>query len=151
MLSDDNDVATEFLDMTALKYGMYCKDAMSGLCGKTTKFWMIYCHLVIYTFCFMVKRKVVMLIFSLMCCMTCQIILHSKSTKNVKWMTRYSVELLNLNLPLRKMLMNEGLSAQPSKSHFSRVGADMVLEQMITAVAKSRLKGIIAFPDVNTA
>ena len=72
MLSDDNDVATEFLDMTALKYGMYCKDAMSGSCGKTAKFWMIYCHLVIYTFCFMVKRKVVMLIFSLMCCMTCQ-------------------------------------------------------------------------------
>ena len=46
MLSDDNDVAPEFLDMAALKYSMYCKDAMSGACGKTAKFWMIYCHLV---------------------------------------------------------------------------------------------------------
>ena len=35
MLSDDNDVAPEFLDMAALKYSMYCKDAMSGACGKT--------------------------------------------------------------------------------------------------------------------
>ena len=65
-------------------------------------------------------------------------------------MTRYSLELLNLNLPLRKMLMNEGLSAQQSKSHFFRVGADMALKKTITAVAKSRLKGIIAFADVNT-
>ena len=65
-------------------------------------------------------------------------------------MTRYSLELLNLNLPLRKMLMNEGLSAQQSKSHFFRVGADMGLKKTITAVAKSRLKGIIAFADVNT-
>ena len=46
MLSDDNDVAPEFIDMAALKYSMYCKDAMSGACGKTAKFWMIYCHLV---------------------------------------------------------------------------------------------------------
>ena len=44
-------------------------------------------------------------------------------------MTRYSLELLNLNLPLRKMLMNEGLSAQQSKSHFFRVGADMALKK----------------------
>ena len=48
------------------------------------------------------------------------------------------------------MLMNEGLSAQQSKSHFFRVGADMALKKTITAVAKSRLKGIIAFADVNT-
>ena len=69
----------------------------------------------------------------------------------MNWMTRYSLELLNLNLPLRKMLMNEGLSGQQSKSHFFRVGADIALEKTITAVAKSRLKGIIAFADVNTA
>ena len=47
--------------------------------------------------------------------------------------------------------MNEGLSVRRSKNHFSRVGADMILEQTINAEAKSRLKGIIAFADVNTA
>ena len=68
-----------------------------------------------------------------------------------KWMTRYSLELLNLDLPSRKMLMNGGLSFRRSKTHFSRVIVDMALEQTINAEAKSRLKGIIAFADVNTA
>ena len=45
-VSDDNDVIPEFLDMIALKYGMYCENTMSGACGKTAKFWMICCHLV---------------------------------------------------------------------------------------------------------
>ena len=45
-VSDDNDVIPESLDMIALKYGMYCKDTMSDTCGKTAKFWTIYCHLV---------------------------------------------------------------------------------------------------------
>ena len=30
----------------ALKYGMYCEDTVSGVHGKTAKFWMIYCILV---------------------------------------------------------------------------------------------------------
>ena len=47
--------------------------------------------------------------------------------------------------------MNGGLSVRRSKNHFSRVGVDMALEQTISAKAKSRLKGIIAFADVNTA
>ena len=68
-----------------------------------------------------------------------------------KWMTRYSLELLNIDLPLRKMLMNWGLSVRRSKTHFSKVGVDMALEQTINAEAKSRLEGIIAFADVNTA
>ena len=45
-VSDDNDVIPESFDMMALKYGMHCKDTMSGACGKTAKFWMICCHLV---------------------------------------------------------------------------------------------------------
>ena len=49
------------------------------------------------------------------------------------------------------MLMNGGLSFRRSKTHFSRVSVDMALEQTINAEAKIRLKGIIAFADVNTA
>ena len=52
---------------------------------------------------------------------------------------------------LRKMLLNGGLSVRRYKNHFSRVGVDMALEKTINAEAKSRLKGIIAFADVNTA
>ena len=65
-------------------------------------------------------------------------------------MTRYSLELSYLDLPLRKMLMNGGLSFWQSKNHFSRVVVDMALEQTINAEAKSKLKGIIAFADMNT-
>ena len=148
----DDDVIPEALDVIALKYGMYCEDTMSGARGKTAKFWMIYCHLVDLYLLFHGAMK------------TCDVdlftyVLHDMSkiffTTNhqnyAKWMIRYSLELLNLDLPLRKMLMNGGLSVQRSKNHFSRVGIDMALEQTINAEAKSRLKGIIAFADMKTA
>ena len=67
-----------------------------------------------------------------------------------KRMTGYTLELSYLDLPLRKMLMNGGLSVRQSKNHFSRVGVDMALEQTINAETKSRLKGIIAFAYMNT-
>ena len=67
-----------------------------------------------------------------------------------KRMTGYTLELPYLDLPLRKMLMNGGLSVRQSKNHFSRVGVDMALEQTINAETKSRLKGIIAFAYMNT-
>ena len=44
--------------------------------------------------------------------------------------------------------MNGGLSVWRFKNHFYRV--DMALEQTINAEAKSRLREIIAFADVNT-
>ena len=52
---------------------------------------------------------------------------------------------------MRIMLINGGLSVRRSKNHFSGVGVDMASEQMINGEAKSKLKGIIAFVDVNTA
>ena len=96
---------------TTLKYGIYCEDTMSDARGKTAKSWMIYCHLVDLYLLFHGAMK------------TCDVdlftyVLHDMSkiffTTNhqnyAKWMTRYSLELLNLDLPLRKMLMNGGLS-----------------------------------------
>ena len=29
-----------------VKYGIYCTDTMSGIRGRTAKFWMTYCHLI---------------------------------------------------------------------------------------------------------
>ena len=60
------------------------------------------------------------------------------------------MQVLNLDLLFRKMLMNGGLSVQQSTNNFSRVGVDMAIEQTINTEAKSRLKGIITFADVNT-
>ena len=138
-----DDVIPESLDMISLKYGVYCKDTMSGTCGKTARFWMIYCHLVDLYLLFHAAMK------------TCDVdlftyVLHDMSkifftTNNqnyTKWMTRYSLELLKLDLPLRKILMNGGLSVWQSKNHFSRIGVDMALEQTINAEAKSKSKGI---------
>ena len=66
-------------------------------------------------------------------------------------MTRYSLELLNIDEPVKQMLLKGGLSVRRSSNYFSRVGVDMALEQTINAEAKNRLKGVIAFADVNTA
>ena len=100
----------------------------------------------------MVQSKFVMLLFSLMSCMICQKYFCTTNHQNyAKWMTRYSLERLNLDLHLRKMLMNGGLSVRRSKNHFSRVGVVMTLEQTINAEAKRRLKRTIAFADVNIA
>ena len=46
LVSNDDDVIPESLDMIALKHGMHCEDKMSGAHGKTAKLWMFYCHLV---------------------------------------------------------------------------------------------------------
>ena len=144
-VSDDN-VIPESLDMIALEYGMYCEDTMSSARGKTAKFWMIYCHL----FHGAIKTCDVDLFTYVLHDMS-KILFTTNHQNYAKCMTRYSLELLNLDLPLRKMLINGGLSVQRSKNHFSRVGVDMVLEQTTNAEAKSRLRGIIAFADVNTA
>ena len=92
---------------TTLKYGIYCEDTMSDARGKTAKSWMIYCHLVDLYLLFHGAMK------------TCDVdlftyVLHDMSkiffTTNhqnyAKWMTRYSLELPNRDLRLRKMLMN---------------------------------------------
>lgn len=47
--------------------------------------------------------------------------------------------------------MDWKFSVKNSKGPFSRVGVDMALEQTINAEAKSRLKDIIAFTDLNIA
>ena len=55
-----------------------------------------------------------------------------------KWMTRYSLQLMNIDFPLKKMLMEGGFTVRLSKNHYCRVGVNMALEQTINAEAKSR-------------
>ena len=49
------------------------------------------------------------------------------------------------------MLVNGGFSVRRSGGNFCWVGVDMSLEQQFNAEAKNRLKGIIAFADINSA
>ena len=140
-----DDVILESFDMIPLKCDMYCEDTISGAHGKTATFWMIYCHLLFHG---AIKSCKVDLFTNVLHDMS-NIFFTTNHQNYVKWMTRYSLELLNLELPLRKMLMNGVLSIQQSKNHFSKVGVDMALEQIINVETKSRLKGTIAFADVN--
>ena len=104
-----DDIIPESLSMIALNY-MYCEHTMSGAHGKTTKFRMIYCHLLDKHLLFYGAMK------------SCDVdlftyVLHDMSkifftTNNQNYgkkMTRNSLELVNLDLPLRKMLINGGL------------------------------------------
>ena len=68
-----------------------------------------------------------------------------------RWMTRYTLELLNIDKSLKEKLTNGGFSVRRTNNPYSRVGVDMALEQTINAEAKNRLKGIMMFADVNSA
>ena len=150
--SEDIDVIDPVLETLALKYSLYCDDTLRGVRGKTAQYWIIYCHLMDL---FLLSHG------SMKCCdvdlytyviHVISAIFYSTNHPNyARWITRFSLEMLNLNPTLKRMLMNGGLSIRRSSHHFSRVGVDMALEQTINAEAKNRLKGIIAYADINTA
>ena len=124
--SDDSDVIPPALDMVALKYGMYCEETMSGVCGKTAQFWMMYCHLIdLYLLFHGAMKSCDVDLFTYALHEMSKIFFTTNHQNYAKWMTRYSLELLNLNQPLRNMLMDGGLSVRRSNNHFSRVGVDM--------------------------
>ena len=68
-----------------------------------------------------------------------------------RWMTRYALELVNINDSLKEVLIRGGFSVRRTNNPYSRVGVDMALEQTINAQAKNRLKGIMGFSDMDTA
>ena len=91
-VSDDNDIIPESLDMIALKYGMYCKDTMSGACGKTAKFWMIYCHLVdLYLLFHGAMKTCDVDLFTYVLHDISKIFFRTNHQNYAKWMTRYSL------------------------------------------------------------
>ena len=138
--------------MLVVKYDMYCDDTLSGARGKTAQFWMMYCNLMDSYLLFHHAMKLNDVdLFAYALHDISKIFFTTNHHNYAKWMTRYSLELLNINDSLRTMLINGGLSIRRSNNQYSRVGVDMALEQTINAEAKNRLKGIIAFADVNTA
>ena len=71
-----------------------------------------------------------------------------------RWMTYYALELENIQNEKPQVieyLKNGAFSVNRTGKAFSIVAVDMALEQTINAEAKKRLKGIMAFTDVNSA
>ena len=71
-----------------------------------------------------------------------------------RWMTYYALELENIQNEKPQVieyLKNGAFSENRTGKAFSIVAVDMALEQTINAEAKKRLKGIMAFTDVNSA
>ena len=69
-------------------------------------------------------------------------------------MTYYALELENIQNEKPQVieyLKNGAFSVNRTGKGFSIVAVDMALEQTINAEAKKRLKGIMAFTDVNSA
>ena len=71
-----------------------------------------------------------------------------------RWMTYYALELENIQNEKPQVienLKNGAFSVNRTGKAFSIVAVDMALEQTINAEAKKRLKGNMAFTDVNSA
>ena len=71
-----------------------------------------------------------------------------------RWMTYYALELENIQNEKPQVieyLKNGAFSVNRTGKAFSGAAVDMALEQTINAEAKNRLKGIMAFADVNSA
>ena len=69
-------------------------------------------------------------------------------------MTYYALELENIQNEKPQVieyLKNGAFSVNRTGKAFSIVAVDMALEQTINAEVKKRLKGIMAFTDVNSA
>ena len=69
-------------------------------------------------------------------------------------MTYYAPELVNLRIEkpeVMEALMKRAFSINRSGNVFAGVPVDMALEQSINAHAKNRLKGIMAYVDINFA
>ena len=70
------------------------------------------------------------------------------------WMTYYGLELVDLKNEkpeVMEALIKGAFSINRSGNAFAGVPVDMALGQSIDAHAKNRLKGIIAYADINSA
>ena len=139
----------------SLAYDEYCTETLSGGLGKTAQFRMNYCQLVELFLLFhrSVKENDVRLNACVMHKMS-TLFFATNHQNYSRYVTLYSLELLNLehsNPVVFHMLKNGGLSIRRNEQQFNRVDVDMCLEQTINAQAKNRLKGIVAYADVNTA
>ena len=151
-LLEDNDVIPVKLETLAMKYNLYCEDTLLGVRGKTAQYWLMYCHMMDMYMVFHHAMKMCDVdLFTYMLHEISKVFFSTNHINYARWMSRYSLQLLNIHPTIRSMLWYGGLSVRRSDNNFGRVGVDMALEQTINAEAKNRLKGIMAFADVNTA
>ena len=84
----------------------------------------------------------------------CGIFLVVNQRNYARCMTYYALELenmLNEKPEVIEYLKNGAFSVNRTGKPFSRIAVNMALQQTINAEAKNRLKGIMAFADINSA
>lgn len=153
--SKENEEIPNNLNKLAVEYHQYCEETCSGKLGKTAQFWMLYCRMIdIYLLLNYAMKINDVNLFAYALHKLSSIFFVTNHVNYARWMSRYSLELLNLekcNPVVYSMLVNGGFSVKRSKNKFAREGVDMALEQTINAEAKNRLCGITAFADVKSA
>ena len=136
-------------------YEEFQQQTLSGLHGKTARYWMIYIY---YHKLYLLLHHAMKIndvkLFGYVLLQICPIFFMTNHHNYSRWMTLYALELLNLenkNPEVELQLRSGGFSVNRSGRKFSNVGVDMALEQTINAEAKNRLKGIIGYADISSA
>ena len=131
------------------QYEEFSNDTRSGKHGKTAMYWTMYIDLVELYLLFTRACHTNDLSLFIYCLgMMCPIFFAACRPNYARWMVRYHLNLLNMDIThpgVRQMLENGGLSIKRTAKSFARNPVDLTLEQTINADAASCLTGISAF------
>ena len=145
----------EELEYLATQYDMFLESTLQGERGKTAQYWMGYSKLIDL---FLIMQRAVKANdidqFAYILHEITSIFFVTNHQNYARWMSLYSLELANLQSKrpvIFDALSGGAFSVNRTGNAFARVGTDMALEQTINAHAKSRLKGIMQYADVQSA
>ena len=131
------------------RYEQYTHLTWSGEHGKTAAFWMMYMELVeLYLLFNRACHTNDLELFTFCLGKMCAIFFATSRPNYARWMTRYHLDLLNIDEthPSARAILEAGaLSIRRTNKPFSRSPVDLTLEQTVNADAASRLTGIAAF------
>ena len=128
---------------------------LAGRKGKTAQFWMQYCKIVdLYLLLHRSIKSNDVDMFCYTLFELCPIFFVTNHQNYARWMTYYALELVNVkneNREIMGALIKGEFWINRSGNAFAGVAVDMALEQSINAHAKNRLKGIMAYADIDSA
>ena len=135
-------------------YEEFQQQTLSGLHGKTARYWMIYIY---YHKLYLLLHHAMKIndvkLFGYVLLQICPIFFMTNHHNYSRWMTLYALELLNLenkNPEVELQLRSWCFPVNRSGRKVSNVGVDVAIEQTINAEAKSRLKGITDYADISS-
>ena len=134
------------------QYQKYVDDTFAGKRRETAQFWMTYCRIIDY---FLLIHRSIKTndidLFKYALFEICGIFFVVNQPSYARWMTYYALKLENIQNEKPEVIEHlENAAVSRSGKSFTRVTVDMALEQTSNAEAKNRLKGILAFADINS-